>query len=97
MGEEPVSLGGVKERCLLAALALHCGEAVSVASLVEHYFLGGQDNFEADRIAAEKVLALVPRSASADSLGLPADARWPRPPLALRAGVDFAAGRPCKR
>ena len=35
MGEEPVPLGGVKERCLLAALAVHCGEAVSAASLVD--------------------------------------------------------------
>ena len=26
MSEERVSLGGVKERCLLAALAVHCGE-----------------------------------------------------------------------
>jgi DNA-binding SARP family transcriptional activator len=34
-GEERVPLGGVKERCLLAALAVHCGEAVSVASLVD--------------------------------------------------------------
>jgi DNA-binding SARP family transcriptional activator len=35
MGEEPVPLGGVKERCLLAALAVRCGEAVSAASLVD--------------------------------------------------------------
>ena len=35
MGKKPVSLGGVKERCLLAALAVHCGEAVSVASLLD--------------------------------------------------------------
>jgi DNA-binding SARP family transcriptional activator len=34
-GEERVPLGGVKERCLLAALAVHWGEAVSVASLVD--------------------------------------------------------------
>ena len=34
-GEEPVPLGGVKERCLLAALAVHCGEAVSAASLAD--------------------------------------------------------------
>jgi len=34
-GEEPVPLGGVKERCLLAALAVHCGQAVSAASLVD--------------------------------------------------------------
>ena len=31
----PVQLGGAMERCLLAALAVHCGEAVSVASLVD--------------------------------------------------------------
>jgi hypothetical protein len=35
MGEEPVPLGGVKERCLLAALAVHCGAEVSAASLPE--------------------------------------------------------------
>ncbi len=35
MGEEPVPLGGVKERCLLPALAVHYGEAVSTASLVD--------------------------------------------------------------
>lgn len=28
-GQGPVPLGGVKERCLLAALAVHCGQAVS--------------------------------------------------------------------
>jgi DNA-binding SARP family transcriptional activator len=31
----PVHLGGAMERCLLAALAVHCGEAVSAASLVD--------------------------------------------------------------
>jgi hypothetical protein len=35
MGEEPVPLGGVKERCLLAASAVHCGAEVSAASLPE--------------------------------------------------------------
>ena len=35
IGDGPVPLGGIKERCLLAALAVHCGEAVSVASLVD--------------------------------------------------------------
>ena len=35
VGEEPVPLGGVKERCLLAALAVHCGEAVSTGCLVD--------------------------------------------------------------
>ncbi|MGO9191380.1 MAG: BTAD domain-containing putative transcriptional regulator [Streptosporangiaceae bacterium] len=35
LGDGPVPLGGVKERCLLAALSVHCGEAVSVASLVD--------------------------------------------------------------
>jgi hypothetical protein len=30
----PVQLGGAMERRLLAALAVHCGEAVSAASLV---------------------------------------------------------------
>jgi DNA-binding SARP family transcriptional activator len=35
VGEEPVLLGGVKERCLVAALAVRCGEAVSAASLVD--------------------------------------------------------------
>ena len=35
LGDGPVPLGGVKERCLLAALAVHCGEAVSAASLVD--------------------------------------------------------------
>ena len=35
VGEEPVLLGGVKERCLLAALAVHCGEAVSTGCLVD--------------------------------------------------------------
>jgi DNA-binding SARP family transcriptional activator len=35
MGEGPVRLGGIKERCLLAALAVHCGEAVSAAYLVD--------------------------------------------------------------
>ncbi len=34
-GEGPVPLGGVKERCLLAALAVHCGEAVSTGCLVD--------------------------------------------------------------
>src|SRR5512142_230189 len=33
-GEGPVPLGGVKERCLLAALVVHCGEAVSTDCLV---------------------------------------------------------------
>jgi DNA-binding SARP family transcriptional activator len=35
VGEEPVLLGGAKERCLLAALALQCGRAVSAAWLVD--------------------------------------------------------------
>jgi DNA-binding SARP family transcriptional activator len=35
IGEEPVPLGGVKERCLLAALAVRSGEAVSAACLVD--------------------------------------------------------------
>jgi DNA-binding SARP family transcriptional activator len=35
VGEEPVLLGGVKERCLVAALAVRCGETVSAASLVD--------------------------------------------------------------
>jgi DNA-binding SARP family transcriptional activator len=35
VGGEPVPLGGVKERCLLAALAVHCGEAVSTACLAD--------------------------------------------------------------
>ena len=35
VGEEPVPLGGVKERCLLAALAVHCGQAVSTGCLVD--------------------------------------------------------------
>ena len=35
VGEGPVPLGGVKERCLLAALAVHCGEAVSAGCLVD--------------------------------------------------------------
>ncbi len=35
LGDGLVPLGGVKERCLLAALAVHCGEAVSAASLTE--------------------------------------------------------------
>ena len=28
-------MGGVKERCLLAALAVHCGKAVSTSGLVD--------------------------------------------------------------
>lgn len=35
VGEGPIRLGGVKERCLLAALAVHCGEAVSAAYLAD--------------------------------------------------------------
>ena len=35
VGEGPVPLGGVKERCLLAALAVRCGEAVSTGCLVD--------------------------------------------------------------
>jgi DNA-binding SARP family transcriptional activator len=35
VGEEPILLGGVKERCLVAALAVRCGETVSAASLVD--------------------------------------------------------------
>ena len=31
----PVHLGGAMERCLLAALAVRCGEAVSAESLVD--------------------------------------------------------------
>ena len=31
----PVYLGGAMERCLLAALAVRCGEAVSAESLVD--------------------------------------------------------------
>lgn len=34
-GDGPVRLGGAKERCLLAALAVHCGEAVSDAYLAD--------------------------------------------------------------
>jgi len=34
-GEALVPLGGVKERCLLAALAVHCGEAISTGCLVD--------------------------------------------------------------
>ena len=41
LGEEPVPLGGVKERCLLAALAVHCGETVSTAYLADA--LWGED------------------------------------------------------
>jgi DNA-binding SARP family transcriptional activator len=40
-GEEPVPLGGVKERCLLAALAVHCGETVSTSYLADA--LWGED------------------------------------------------------
>jgi DNA-binding SARP family transcriptional activator len=35
MGGGPAQLSGVKERCLLAALAVHGGEAVSAAALVD--------------------------------------------------------------
>jgi DNA-binding SARP family transcriptional activator len=35
VGEGPVMLGGVKERCLVAALAVHCGETVSAGGLVD--------------------------------------------------------------
>jgi hypothetical protein len=35
MGQEPVPLGGVKEPCLLAALAVRCGQAVGTAGLVD--------------------------------------------------------------
>jgi DNA-binding SARP family transcriptional activator len=35
LGERPAPLGGVKERCLLAALAVRRGEAVSAASLMD--------------------------------------------------------------
>src|SRR6516164_6358190 len=35
MGGGAAQLSGVKERCLLAALAVHCGEAVSAAALVD--------------------------------------------------------------
>jgi DNA-binding SARP family transcriptional activator len=35
VGGGPVPLGGVKERCLLAALVVRCGEAVSAACLVD--------------------------------------------------------------
>ena len=35
VGGGPVQLGGVKERCLLAALAVHRGEAVSAAALLD--------------------------------------------------------------
>jgi DNA-binding SARP family transcriptional activator len=34
-GEGPVQLGGAMERCLLAVLAVHCGEVVSAAALVD--------------------------------------------------------------
>ena len=34
-GDGPVQLGGAMERCLLAVLAVHCGEVVSVAALVD--------------------------------------------------------------
>ena len=35
------------------------------------YYLGGKDNFEPDRIAAEKVLALVPGKAAARTPNIP--------------------------
>jgi DNA-binding SARP family transcriptional activator len=35
VGDAPVQLGGTKERCLLAALIVRCGEAVSEAYLVD--------------------------------------------------------------
>ena len=35
MGGGAAQLSGVKERCLLAALAVHCGEAVSAAALMD--------------------------------------------------------------
>jgi len=35
IGDGPVHLGGAMERCLLAALTVHCGEAVSAASLMD--------------------------------------------------------------
>jgi len=34
-GGGPARLGGVKERCLLAALAVHCGQAVSATALLD--------------------------------------------------------------
>jgi len=34
-GDGPVQLGGAMERCLLAVLAVRCGEVVSVAALVD--------------------------------------------------------------
>jgi DNA-binding SARP family transcriptional activator len=34
-GDGPVQLGGAMERCLLAVLAVHCGEAVSAGALVD--------------------------------------------------------------
>jgi DNA-binding SARP family transcriptional activator len=34
-GDGPVQLGGAMERCLLAVLAVHCGEVVSAAALVD--------------------------------------------------------------
>src|SRR5262249_40267227 len=34
-GDGPVQLGGALERCLLAVLAVHCGEVVSAAALVD--------------------------------------------------------------
>ena len=40
-GDGPVRLGGAKERCLLAALAVHCGEAVSDAYLVDALWADG--------------------------------------------------------
>jgi S-adenosyl methyltransferase len=51
------------------------------------YYLGGKDNFEADRLAAEKVLALVPglrRSAVENRRFLRRVVRF----LALEAGID---------
>jgi DNA-binding SARP family transcriptional activator len=35
VGGGPVQLSGVMERCLLAALAVHCGEVVGAAYLVD--------------------------------------------------------------
>jgi DNA-binding SARP family transcriptional activator len=39
-GNGPVRLSGAMERCLLAVLAVHCGEAVSTAALVDALWAG---------------------------------------------------------
>jgi hypothetical protein len=70
--------------------------APNVARMYD-YYLGGKDNFEADRIAAEQVLALVPglrRAAVENRRFLRRVVRYPAAEAGITQFLDIGVGLP---